>query len=463
MKGGSLVARVQRRTGRVRVQLRPRSIRVRDTLIAVVISLLAFGLLGAGAAMFMRNAATEHHYRTVESAARRADIELREERLPHPIPPDPDGVDQIQVVDAGGHVVSATTAARNVRLSTVQPTANDPFVNVVECRSGHRCQLVHAIRVALAHDHAIYYVYAAKDVPKVLLPGVFELLTTLLVLALTGITAGLTWKFVGRTLAPVETIRAQLAEISTTHLTHRVPEPRGEDEIAQAARTTNQTLDRLQTSVDRQRQFSADAAHELRTPVAGLRATLEDAAMYPDDTDLLATIHTALRDIQRLESIVSDLLLTVTGTSNVPAEPFDLSELVAAEVSVRQDVKIHTKLTPGIVVLGMSSPMARLLRNLLDNAETHATSAIDVEVVTDDGSAVLTVTDDGPGIPLTQRERVFERFTRLDTARDRDSGGTGLGLAIARDIAQSHSGTLRIEDSPRGARFVLRVPLDTAS
>jgi signal transduction histidine kinase len=116
-----------------------------------------------------------------------------------------------------------------------------------------------------------------------------------------------------------------------------------------------------------------------------------------------------------------------------------------------------------VVINGDRLQLIRLLTNLLDNAERHTASAVTVSVRRDDGEAILEVSDDGPGVPPDQRERVFERFTRLDTARNKETGGTGLGLPIAREIAEQHGGTLTIEDSDQGARFVLRIPIHDSS
>jgi signal transduction histidine kinase len=430
-------------------------------LIAAMISLLVFGALGAGAVAFFHKAEQDHHYRDVESAARRASIKLHEGRLANPIRPDPGGIDQIQVVDPAGHIRYATKTAGNVRLSTALPVADDWFRGVVECQTGHRCRLVHVIRVPVPHEHAIYYVYAAKDVPDVLLPGVLESLTAVLVLALAACSAAVTWKIVGRTLAPVEAIRADLAEISATDLSRRVPEPAGEDEIARMARTANKTLDRLEFLVKQQRQFTADASHELRTPIAGLRANIEDALMHPDDTDLEVPLEAALRDTERIEAIVTDLLLLARlDTDDTRTHKrIDLAELVTTQVRGR-DTDIRTNLTPGLLVTGVPAQLTRLLNNLLDNAQRHAENVIEVELRQDAGEAKLEVADDGPGILPDQRDLVFTKFTRLDPARSRHAGGTGLGLAIARSIAVAHDGTLRVEDSQRGARFVLRLPLD---
>jgi signal transduction histidine kinase len=443
------------------MRLRPRSIRVRDTLIATLISFFAFGIPAAGADVAVRSATEDHYFRQVEYAARKVAIPLTAGRpLSNPLPPDPDGVDLIQVVDSQGRVIYATKAAGRVPLSRQRPRAL--FRDVVECRSGKGCMYVHVARVARPDPltHRQVFVYAARKMPPILEPGVLELMTATTVLALVGLSSWLTWYRVGRTLDPIMAVREQLAEISASDLSRRVPEPASEDEIAQLARTANATLDRLERSVNRQRQFTADASHELRTPVAGLRANLEDALMHPDDADLEGTLSAALRDTERLESIITDLLLLARlGTSGPTVqEKVDLADLVTAEVTGR-DADIRTILAPGVIVTGVPMQLARLLDNLLDNAQSHADKVIDVEVTKEGDDAVVSVNDDGPGIPVKDREQVFKRFARLDAARSRDTGGSGLGLAIARDIARAHGGTLTVEDSRRGARFVLRLPL----
>ncbi|MBC6460961.1 sensor histidine kinase [Actinomadura sp. HBU206391] len=445
------------------MRLRPRSIRVRDTLIATLVSLLAFGLPAAGIDLLIREGAEEHHYRDIEYAARREAIDLRTPPPPrNPIPPDPNGVDLIQVVDSTGRVIYATRRAGQIPITSERPPQGQLFRNFVHCRTGRSCLFVHVTRVSQTEIRptGTVYVYAAKEVPTMLAPGVLELMILTVVLALAGLSSWITWRVVGRTLGPIDAIRRQLAEITASDLSRRVPEPGSEDEIANLARTANATLDRLERSVNRQRQFTADASHELRTPVAGLRANLEDALMHPGDADLEGTLEAALRDTERLEAIITDLLLLARlGTSaGGTQEKIDLAGLATDQARGRR-TEIHRNLVPGVTVVGVSMQLSRLLGNLLDNAEAHAESRIDIEVRREGDDAVVTVTDDGPGIAPKEREQVFRRFTRLDTARSRQAGGTGLGLAIARDIARAHGGTLTVEDSPKGARFMLRLPL----
>lgn len=292
--------------------------------------------------------------------------------------------------------------------------------------------------------------------------------------ALTLLIAGGTWFAVGRVLRPVEAVRVQFAELSAHHLDRRVPVPRAGNEIARLAATMNATLDRLQSVIDRQRQFVADASHELRTPLACLRTELELALNRPDTADWPLVVDAAHNDAIRLQDLTGDLLLLARldaeHADRQPGRPIDLTDLVRKELARRRPpthltVEFHTDPGP-IAVHGHPALLSRVLGNLLDNAQRHAAGTIDIRLTRDAESheAVLDVLDDGPGIPPEHHERIFERFTRLDDARARDTGGTGLGLAIAHRIAGTHHGTLTIAPTAHGAHFTLRLPAhgDTA-
>ncbi|WP_445521181.1 ATP-binding protein [Streptomyces sp. NEAU-174] len=285
--------------------------------------------------------------------------------------------------------------------------------------------------------------------------------------------AGLTWLLVGRALRPVAAMRQEFTEITERDLHRRVPVPRARDEIHRLARTMNATLDRLHRAMTRQRQFVADASHELRSPITAVRAQLELVLARPSRTDWPAAVHKALRDTDRLQAVASDLLLLarLDAQEAPPKAAVDLGALAAEEVRRHPDaVTMNQPTTAGdqltkaggqeaAVVTGSRVQLSRLLTNLADNARRHTRTTVSITVAVRGGMVELAVDDDGPGIPESDRERVFERFTRLDDARARQDGGTGLGLAIANDIAHAHGGTLTVLTSPRGgARLLLRLP-----
>jgi signal transduction histidine kinase len=279
--------------------------------------------------------------------------------------------------------------------------------------------------------------------------------------------AATTWFVTGRALRPVEAIRRDVAEITAHDLDRRVLVPDVRDEIARLAITVNATLSRLQRAVAQQRQFVADASHEIRSPLAALRAELEIALEHPGNAHWPQAARGALGDTERLQQLVTDLLVLarLDATEHINQhhiEQVDLIDLARAQTQRRSPpghlrVRLDTDQTT-LLVPGRKALLARLLGNLLDNAERHADSTITIRAVCDDSMAALEVLDDGPGIRPEDRERVFDRFTRLDEARDRQTGGAGLGLAIARRIATAHHGTLQIADSSHGAKFVARLP-----
>ncbi|MGJ6966323.1 sensor histidine kinase [Streptosporangium sp. G11] len=278
---------------------------------------------------------------------------------------------------------------------------------------------------------------------------------------LVGITAIGAYRTVSRTLVPIEAIRTELTEITSTDLGRRVPVPVHHDEIRELAEAVNQTLDRLETAVYRERRFASDASHDLRTPITAMRTQVEEALLHPQEADWPATADALMGSLARLQAIVTDLLALSRIDSGVhgPRDRVDLGELITSELAhPARRVRVVPRIEPGVMIIADRLQLARLFTNLMDNAERYAASTVTVSVRREDGEAVLEVSDDGPGVPPDQREHVFQRFTRLAGAYGEDKSGTGLGLAIAREVAERHGGTLAIEDSERGARFVARFP-----
>ncbi|MFE7269757.1 sensor histidine kinase [Streptomyces sp. NPDC057623] len=279
---------------------------------------------------------------------------------------------------------------------------------------------------------------------------------------LLAVVAGVTWLVTRRALRPVEGIRGEMAAITASEdLARRVPVPATHDEVAALALTTNETLAALQASVERQRRFVADASHELRSPIASLRTQLEVAAAHPELLDLDG----AVEDTVRLQDLAADLLLLARlDAGERPGDTrFDLGALAREQAEGRPGVTVDAQV---VEVAGSRSQVGRVLTNLLNNARRHARAEVTVTVRRDAGGvagegswAVVAVADDGDGVAEADRERIFERFVRLDEARSRDDGGAGLGLAIARDVAVRHGGTLTVSRAPAGgALFELRLP-----
>jgi signal transduction histidine kinase len=274
------------------------------------------------------------------------------------------------------------------------------------------------------------------------------------------------WYFTGRALRPVEAIRLEAEEITGSTIHRRLPEPDTDDEVGRLARTMNAMLNRLEISSQRQRQFVSDASHELRSPLASIRTNLEVALRTGDRADWPAVAARALAEDERMEDTVSELLdLARLDEDGRPAAletlpEVDLDEMVLDQTIHEYRVPVDTTRVSAGRVHGRRDQLGRVVRNLLDNAARHADSEVAVALHTGDAGVELTVDDDGPGIPVDDRSRVFDRFTRLDDGRARDAGGLGLGLSMVKAIVEQHGGTVAIEDAPiGGARVRVQLPV----
>lgn len=280
------------------------------------------------------------------------------------------------------------------------------------------------------------------------------------------IVAGVTWLIVGRALRPVESIRAEVADISERRLDRRVPEPSSGDEIGRLARTMNLMLDRLQAAWTKQDRFVADASHELRSPLTSIRSQLEVDLAHPASADWRDTHTEVLEEVDHLQQLVDDLLFLARTDAGVRprSEPVDLDDIVLREaerIRLQSDLDVVTKAVSAGQVLGDSYHLRRLVRNLLENAAHHGETKVAVGLREAGDGVELTVSDDGPGIPAQARASIFERFVTLDDARTRgDNTGTGLGLAIVHEIVAQHGGTVSVGGDPgHGAVFTIRFPL----
>ncbi|AGZ42336.1 putative two-component system sensor kinase [Actinoplanes friuliensis DSM 7358] len=274
------------------------------------------------------------------------------------------------------------------------------------------------------------------------------------------------WRVTGATLRPVEALRTGAEEITGGARPGRLPVPDSRDEIHRLAVTLNGMLHRLDTARGRQRAFVADAAHELRSPLTNMRTELEVAQRLPDTTDWPALADDLLTDVDRLSRLVDDLLLLARAddetTRALVREPetVELGQLLA-EVAGRYPAVDYERPAVPLRTRGERDAIGRVVANLLDNAVRHANASVRLSVSADGAYQLISVSDDGPGIPAADRERVFDRFTRLDDARARDAGGSGLGLAIVRELVRRHQGTvaLRGASPPPGLRVDVRLPV----
>lgn len=383
-----------------------------------------------------------------------------------------------QLVDAGGQVIASDAIATGMpafvdvkiepgsraeyRLAEITPgpegiSAFDqdegPFVVVargVALTGGDG-----AILVAASLDNAAEAVQQAIPLLVVGLP---------VLVAIVGV---LTWILTGRALAPVEEMRVQAGEISASELHRRLPVPSTNDELERLATTLNQMLSRLEDSAQRQRQFVADASHELKSPLAALRAMIDVGQRHPDSSAEARLAGDVRFEVERMQRLVDDLLVLAQEDENAWAGPKAMSEVEldrvvreeAVSLTRRSGVVVDTGEVSPAVVIGDEVRLAQLVRNLTDNASRFASGKIWIALRRHDGAVELSVSDDGPGIPREEWGRVFDRFVRLDESRSRVGGGSGLGLAVARSIARSHGGDLVVASSEYGgATFRARLP-----
>jgi signal transduction histidine kinase len=290
---------------------------------------------------------------------------------------------------------------------------------------------------------------------------------------LVGVVALIAWWLSGRALRPVEAIRVEAEAIGGATIHRRLPEPASDDEIGRLARTMNAMLERLDQSARRQRQFVSDASHELRSPVTAIRTDLEVALHEGDGADWPRVAHAVLAEEGRLETLLGDLLVLAaddeSATAAAHATTVDLALVVAEEAARARPVPLIVELgddedLEAFVVAGVAPRLGRAVTNLVDNACRHARSEVRVTLDRDGARVRLLVDDDGPGVPPADRERIFERFTRLDDSRARDRGGAGLGLAVVRSIVTRHGGFVWADQSPLGgARFTVELPAATVT
>jgi signal transduction histidine kinase len=449
--------------GRLRGRWQRTGLQTRVTLLAgtvVLVALLAGAVLLVALLRSGLTGATDDRAR-----ARVAEVSrlVEEGRLPDVLPA-PDPTVLVQVVAVDGSVAAATAGtSRAVPLLGRDELREAVTSGAALQIGGDRVGYGDALRVLASRTDrgpvvlAAVPVTAVDDPLRLVRTALVVGLPLLLVASATGV-----WVTVGRTLRPVEQLRAGAEAVTAADPDRRLPVPQAQDEVRRLAETLNGMLDRLAAGGARQRAFVADAAHELRSPLAAVRTTLEVALVHPDPAQTEAVLATALEEVLRMGRLVDDLLVLARLDAGAPrrTREVDLAEVVRSVLdngADTTDLQVRASLERAPVVADPDG-LTRIVRNLLDNARRHARSQVVVSVRA--GSPVeLAVDDDGPGIPVQERERVFDRFHRLDTPRSRDLGGAGLGLALVRELAGSSGGTVEVQTAPTGgARLLVRLP-----
>jgi len=449
------------------------TVRVRTTVAATLVVAVTLAAAATVLVIALRSSLERNLRSSAELRARDVGTSVAEGdflRLPRFLPElgDEEEGALAQVTDSTGEVVASTAEAREegglpvidvpvgeeVASRTVPRPGiddDDDFI-VVAFRVRDPSFEFHTVSVAASLEEVDETVAAARNVLVATVPVV------------TAILAVTTWVVVGRALHPVESLRSEVAEITASDLHRRVAVPAGEDEVTRLARTMNGMLDRLDASSERQRRFVGDAAHELQSPLASARTTLEVGMAGGAETDWRATAADVLDDHERMGRLLRDLLFLARADDG-PVEgrrgEVDLDDVVLAEVEHLRPRAAAALDTSGVSagrVLGDADALGRAVRNLLENADRHAAGVVRVELGRNGRHVRLVVADDGPGIPSADRQRIFDRFTRLDEARSRGAGGTGLGLAISKQIVEAHGGTIGVLDGNGGARVAIQLP-----
>jgi signal transduction histidine kinase len=468
---------------------------LRGRLMTIGVVGMLIGLTGGAFVLYATLSYAVNHALDDEAsaAAREVAAMVDEQRLPNPVPVS--GAQVIQVIDAEDRVVSGSATADRLtpllRPAELERALAGKTVIVPGARAGVIGPLrVRAISAGPGGDPVS--VIVAVQVADVRTSQI--VLRTSLMIAiplLVAVLAVIAWRVIGWTLRPVEQLRLGAERIGSSarnepgqqaaRAEERLPVPSARDEIQALALTLNDMLSRLSAARARQRSFVADAAHELRSPLASMRTQLEVAQRLGEAGDLPADL---LPEVDRLAALVEDLLLLARADADAPP-PAELARIDVAELLVEVEAgyanaPVIVEVVPGSravgpgadagkdvaggepdrcgAVLAARGELRRALSNLVDNAVRHAASRVRLSAAVADGWVVIAVEDDGPGIPLVDRERVFDRFTRLDDARDRDAGGTGLGLPIVRELVRRAGGTVGFGTDPGISRAEIHLP-----
>jgi signal transduction histidine kinase len=442
----------------------PATVRFRVTAMATAIVIVVLVGVGAGLVLNQRRTLTETLDEMMDSRVDELAAEL-ESGAPPSLENLGEDDSVAQLVTADGRVIASSRSIDGAGPIAAAVTSGQTIRNGELAIADGAVRIL--TRVVETPDGLVIVHFAASrdDVDE----SVHTLATSLLIAVpiAAAVLAGLVWFVVGRTLRPVEQIRAEVSSIGGAALDRRVPVPQTDDEISRLAHTMNEMLDRVEEASRRQREFVADASHELRSPLTRMRSELEVDLAHPGGADPEATHRSVLEEVVGLQRLVDDLLLLAQSAALDQRDAHrddvvDLAGVVTRAVGLaapRPGTAIEVDAVEPVPVHGNERELARAIGNVLDNATRHARTLVRVVASSNGDTATVAVEDDGDGIAAGQHDRIFERFARGDEGRAAAAGGFGLGLAIARDIAERHRGTLTADRSWReGARFVLTLP-----
>jgi signal transduction histidine kinase len=451
-------------------------VRARTTLIATAV----VGLVLAGSGVLLVAATRSALLQAVETTvtARAGDLvsQVNDGSFPRPVPLIrgisvqilSDGTVIASTADIEGQRPIVDLAASPGSVSTIQVPSLDASENEGEAQGEDGDEGPYLVAVGgVSIDGRQARVLAAASLGSV--DSATRTLIPFLALGIPAITllVGLTvWRLTRRAFKPVEAMARRAETISYRDLHLRVPEPQPEDEIRRLAVVLNRMLDRLESSVSRQRRFAADAGHELKSPVATLLTMAEVAEANPQAFDVAELAADVAGQSRRLALLVDDLLVLARSDEHrleLDRESFDLAEVVNDELTAGGPVVVtwDTDLLRPVIIDADRRRIGQVVRNLLDNAARHTSHTVRIETHATGFEASLCVADDGPGIAHADRDKIFERFVRLDEARSREAGGTGLGLSVVRSIVEAHGGRITVGDDPNlgGASITVVLPM----
>lgn len=384
----------------------------------------------------------------------------------------------VQIVNDRGNIACFTTNLNNFHLplgkTALQKAAQgEPYFETVQSLPPAPLRLLTYPIIMQGRVTDLVQVGENMEQVENTLEHLRILLLTFSPLAIVALSLG-GWFLAGRALAPVVRISRAARKINAENLYQRLPSTNTQDEIDQLAETFNSMLARLENSFDKVRQFTGDASHELRTPLAILKGETEVALRWAKEPEeLRGTLESNLEEINRMDRILEDLLALAkseAGELHLNIAEFSLSDMLqdlylqgrTLGASKNISVSLNLQVTEEIRLEGDQLQLTRMFLNLLTNSIKYTPEGgrVSISLTVQSQEAVVSVADTGIGIAREHLSHIFDRFYRVDEARNRMVGGTGLGLAIVKSIVDAHGGRIDVESAPdQGSEFTVTLPL----